>query len=403
MENSDPLNISPTLRSKMIIEEMKLNGKNVYNFGLGENPVKQPTFYINKLREYADKKQYTSCEGITSLNQTLKNIYNTEQTKYTILVGNGLKELLFIVQAAFNGKIIHITPSWVSYKEQIDILNKQDGLIEIQTDVRNNFHIDHIELDNVLSEIGNQPKMILFNNPNNPTGVCYDNDELLALSLIFKKHNCFVFSDEIYLNVCFQPGMKSISEYIPELTIRGSSVSKDLGCGGYRLGWVAFPETLGNIFEKCKNFSSRIYSCPCVPMQYATNDMLQNTELYKTHYTNLSELFDFISNRLTPLLNPTKLQVSVPNAAWYIFVDFSNYSKPLSEMGIDTSIKLGDHLLSELGIVTVAGQYFSHDTLSLRFAFVDFEFDFEQDDIQNVDIHQMIDGFKTLVKFLNEL
>ena len=38
--------------------------------------------------------------------------------------------------------------------------------------------------------------------------------------------------------------VKSISEYIPELTIIGSSISKDLGCGGYRLGWFIFTEKL---------------------------------------------------------------------------------------------------------------------------------------------------------------
>ena len=111
METSSNLtNISPTLQSKLYINELKKEGKKIYNFGLGENSVKQLPFYIQKIQEYANKKEYGSSEGIDTLNQTLKNIYNNDKTNYDILVGNGLKELLFIVQCAFVGKILHVTP-----------------------------------------------------------------------------------------------------------------------------------------------------------------------------------------------------------------------------------------------------------------------------------------------------
>lgn len=77
---------------------MKRQGKNVYNFGLGENAVDQPQLYVEKVKEYA------SCEGISSLNDQLKQLYNTDECKYTIVMGNGLKELLFVVQTTFKGK-----------------------------------------------------------------------------------------------------------------------------------------------------------------------------------------------------------------------------------------------------------------------------------------------------------
>jgi len=47
--------ISSTLNSKIILEKYEEQGVTLYNFGLGENPLPQPTFYIDKLREYADK------------------------------------------------------------------------------------------------------------------------------------------------------------------------------------------------------------------------------------------------------------------------------------------------------------------------------------------------------------
>ena len=90
--------ISSTLKAKIILEEYRENGVKIYNFGLGENPVEQPNYYIEMMRKYAHKKQYAQYDGIPELNQTLQCVYNTDTIKYDLLVGNGLKELLFIVE-----------------------------------------------------------------------------------------------------------------------------------------------------------------------------------------------------------------------------------------------------------------------------------------------------------------
>ena len=135
-------NISPTLNCQEIVNKRREQGLEVYDFGLGANPIYPPRFFIDAVKKYADKKEYTSCEGIKELNTTLKNIYKNNNINYEILVGCGLKELLFIIQLAFEGKIFHITPSWVSYKEQIRILNKENDLIEIHTNIENNYNID---------------------------------------------------------------------------------------------------------------------------------------------------------------------------------------------------------------------------------------------------------------------
>ena len=79
---------------------------------------------------------------------------------------------------AFNGTIIHLHPSWVSYKEQTKLLNKKtidfNTKFEITTNTPN-------ELENLLKNI-NGDKMIIFNSPCNPTGILYTNDELKKLA-----------------------------------------------------------------------------------------------------------------------------------------------------------------------------------------------------------------------------
>jgi aspartate aminotransferase len=255
---------------------------------LGENPIRQPEEIINSLQKYKEKKEYTSSECIEPLNNILKEMYNSKN----IIVGNGLKELIFILQLAFNGIIIHITPSWVSYKEQILAIDKSEYLVEIETNIKNKYKLDLNILENKLIEFKSYPKLIIFNNPCNPTGLTYSNNEIKKISIILKKYNCIVFADEIYKNLVFDNEIDSISKYIPELTIIGSSISKDIGCGGYRLGWLIFPESLKELFKTTIGLASSIYSCVATPIQYATYEMLKNKNQRKKHFEYSIKIFN---------------------------------------------------------------------------------------------------------------
>ena len=318
-------NISATLKSKDIVKCRLEKGLPVYNYGLGANSIPQPKYLIDKVKEYSNNIYYTSSEGVDELNKAIKNNFTTSNyTVDKVLFGNGLKELLFVVQLCFEGKILHITPSWLSYKEQINILKKQDNLIEVKTTIENNFKIDLQLLEKLLKENENHNKLIIFNNPNNPTGLIYTPKEVEKIALILKKYNCIVFADEIYMNLNHFNEIESISSFIPELTIRGSSVSKDLACGGYRLGWITFPNSLNELFLKCRAAASSIYSCPCTPIQYACAEMLKNDKEMTKFFEYNNNVYKLISKKCCDILAKSKLKFIRPVSAWYIFVDFSN-------------------------------------------------------------------------------
>ena len=206
------------------------------------------------------------------------------------------------------------------------------------------------------------------------------------------------------MNLSYHPNQKSIYEFIPNLTIRGSSVSKDLACGGYRIGWCAFPESLKPFFTKCCNYGSRTYSNVCSPMQYATNDLLQNKELCKTYIENTKRLYKHVSGKLLDSLQGKKLLFIETEGAWYVFIDFSNYKEELKKINITTSIELSNYLIQNYQIITVAGEHFNHDSLSLRLSFVDFDFDFKgTTEIEDVNIDNMLNGIKQLHLFLDNI
>lgn len=390
--------ISATLKSKEIVKKRLEKGLPVYNFGLGQNSIVQPDFLINKVKEFSHKKEYTSSEGIDDLNKIIKKINTSENYKVDkVLFGNGLKELLYVVQMCFNGKIFHVTPSWLSYKEQINILNKQKDLIEVKTTFENNYKIDPNVLEKLMNEHKDKNKLIIFNNPNNPTGILHTPNEVKKIAEVLKKFDCIVFSDEIYSNLTHFNEIESISSFIPELTIRGSSVSKDLACGGYRLGWITFPKQLENLFLKCRAAASSIYSCPCTPIQYACTEMFKNTNEMNNFFKYNNEIYKKISEKSCQMLSKTKLKFINPTSSWYIFLDFSNYEKELSKLEINNSLDLNNYLTENFGIITVSGDNFSSDKLTLRFSLVDLNFNNE-----NIYIN-IENGLKKLITFLTEL
>ena len=87
------MNISSTLFSKTIKQKFIKEGKDFFDGGLGENPLPQPECLIETVKEYAHLKEYTSAKGIPELQKLLGN---------KIIVGNGLKPLLFTLQLAFS-------------------------------------------------------------------------------------------------------------------------------------------------------------------------------------------------------------------------------------------------------------------------------------------------------------
>ena len=404
----DTKNISSTLRSKQVLDEMTEKGVEIYNYGLGENPLSPPNFYVQMVQKYANEKKYSSCCGIPTLNHILINKYNDEnKNENCVLVGNGLKELIFILQLAFHGKIIHITPSWVSYKEQIDVLHKNDDLIQFETSIENNYRIDVIRFEEMLKQQGDVPKLIFFNNPNNPTGLAYDDHEIETLAHIIRKHNGIVFADEIYLNLYHNKKVTSISNYIPDITIRGSSVSKDLSCGGYRLGWLVFPTQLTTFYNKCRQLASSIYSCASLPIQHATSQILAQSELCHSYFKKSREIFAHVLTRVCDLLEGSNLIFIKPNATWYMLINFDNYKEKLALRNVHDSITLSNYLLEKVSILTVAGQYFNATGLNLRFSFIDFKYKIltkeDTDDEINVNIDKMLQGINIMITFLKSL
>lgn len=388
---------SATLKSKEILLKRKELNLSTYNFGLGENPFKQPDKLIKVFSNNVHKKFYNNIDMFPKIKKLIKENYSIDNYKVeNVILGNGLKEILFLVQMAFNGKIIHLHPSWVSYKEQTNLLNKKT--IDFNTKFENNYKILPNELEILLKNIEDD-KMIIFNSPCNPTGILYTDKELKEISKIFNKYNCVIFADEIYLELCYKKNNYTISKYCPNLTIRGTSLSKTFASGGWRCGWATFPKNLNELFNKVNVLSSSICSCITTPLIPVLGYVMKNKDEFNFYIKNVTNIFYKITIELYQLIiNNTKILVPKPYAAWYLFLDFRNYTEKLNKLEIYTSAQLSEYLLNNFGIITVDGKSFSHDHLSLRLSCIDF------DPVSNFFIstynNNMKEGINKIIEFL---
>lgn len=363
---------SETLQSSKIVKERKEKNLPVYNAGLGENPFTPHKLILDVFVQHISHKQYTSPNGIDILQQTLKDTYSTPTYNVTnSIIGNGLKELIFILMTACTDyKLYIVTPCWVSYLEQANITGIEYECIT--TNIKNNYKLTPSLLEQSLQNSSKKP-LLFLNNPTNPTGAIYYKNELKDLSLIMKKYDVLVCSDEIYMNLVYPSNSHktcSICSYYNKVII-GSSLSKDCTVGGWRLGWLTFTDDTIDIYKKIYILSSSIYSCSSTPLQYVANYFLQKNVEIKNYIYYMNIFFSRLGNYCYNRLQKMDIYSSHPEGAWYIFLDFSNYEQKLENNHITNSTALVTRLIHDIGLVTVSGKSFGYKGLTLRYSFVD--------------------------------
>ncbi|MFK7824262.1 MAG: pyridoxal phosphate-dependent aminotransferase [Oligoflexales bacterium] len=370
---------SATLEANKIRNERLEQNKVVYDWGLGANPMPVPEKIKKAVADNCWEKSYGSPRGISELGEIIASRYslpNYRLAKENVIVAPGLKQLLNDVQLAFAGPIVHITPHWVSYDEQVKIHHKQSYKIETSDDTA--YMLTPIHIEKFISNnpsIAQQTKLVIFNHPTNPTGVAYSKEEIISLARAFTEHNFIVFADEVYLGNTYDGETISIAEWMPERTIRASSLSKEYGLGGYRLGWATFPNSLKPLNDLMFAIGTSSYSCASKPAQYAAIAALSGGEEIDSFIQKGRSIFEAAAAVLAARFRELDLLTVAPNAAWYFLLDFSKYQNQLKRNGINDSIELCARLAKELGIIFVPGEAFGlkSPSFKVRASFVDFK------------------------------
>ena len=102
-----------------------------------------------------------------------------------IYVGPGTKELIFNLLEVLHGTVILPTPAWLGYLPQIRFLKKNYHMLP----TRANKKISPNDLRKLALRLQDRQKILILNNPNNPTGLLYDRLELEEIADVCREQN----------------------------------------------------------------------------------------------------------------------------------------------------------------------------------------------------------------------
>ena len=334
---------SATLAINLEARALRAQGRKIAHFGFGQAAFPVPQLLQDALKANANSNMYLPTQGMVELREAVSAYYKTqfglEFSTDRICIGPGSKELIFQTLYLVEGALLVPAPSWVSYGPQASLRGKK--VFPIETSRENSYKLTPDELDLACHSSGQQQKMLILNNPNNPTGAVYSQEEIDALAEICKAYQVIVISDEIYAGIDFtgKPHASMAKPY-PEGTIVSGGLSKLFAAGGYRLGVMMFPESLKTLLTAIKAIISETFSCVSAPIQYAGLAAYGEYDKLKPFVERTRDIYNFSSHYLWERFTAMGLNCPEPMGAFYLFPDFENFRSKLREHGLYTGLAL---------------------------------------------------------------
>ncbi len=357
---------SATLAAAAKAKELKGKGVNVLDFTLGEPDFITPA----NIREAAVRAMnaghthYTASGGIAELKQAVCHAYQRDYglgfQPNQVLISCGAKHSIHNVIASLCGpgdEVIIPAPYWVSYSALVELAGATPVIID--TTESSGFCMSPEQFSNAITP---KTRLLMLNNPSNPTGSAYPVTQLEALARIAVKKNLLVLSDEIYEKLIYAPAeFRSFASFGPEvaaLTILVSGVSKAYAMTGWRIGWTIGPVDL---IKAMDNLQSQETSNPCSISQYAAVEALNGPqESVEAMRVEFEKRRNYVMERMRPWRAKFGVTFAEPGGAFYAFFNVaSRFKRPLSGgIQVANASEFCTALLEQAHVALVTGDAF---------------------------------------------
>jgi len=114
-----------------------------------------------------------------------------------------------------------------------------------------------IERDAIEAAVGPKTRVMLFNNPHNPTGRLFDAGEIETIAAAAREHDLIVISDEVWEHVLLDgQGFTSLASLpgMAERTIKIGSAGKIFSLTGWKVGWMVAGPELASVVARAHQF-----------------------------------------------------------------------------------------------------------------------------------------------------
>ena len=362
---SNRLNIispSCTIGISSKVKNMRESGMDVISLSIGEPdfnvPEKAIEYGIKSLNENCTK--YDLVPGVTILREEIcKKLLEENNCYYSIdeiVLSSGAKNAItnaLLVVTDPGDEVLMPKPYWVSYFEMTKLVNAVP--VPIETSKTNDFKLT---ADLLKKYITDKTKMLLLNNPSNPTGSVYTKEELLEIVNICLEKNIYILSDEIYERICYNNefvSIASLGEEVKNITITVNGFAKSAAMTGLRLGYTASNK---KIAKGISAIQGHLISHPSLTSQYIGYGALKYC---KDDIDNMVKIYKSRRDLITSKLNTIKyIDYIYPNGAFYVFIDLSQVAEKY-KYNKSFSVEFCDEFLSKYNVAIVPGQAFGID------------------------------------------
>lgn len=292
---------------------------------------------------------YTANAGLLELRKGISRYLEqqfgvTYSARNDIIVTVGASQALDLAIRAIvdpGDEVIVIEPSFVSYAPLVELVGGR--AVRVGADAKKGFTVDLEDLENAITP---NTKAILLCFPNNPTGTMLSKEDLVEISLLVKKYDLLVLSDEIYAELCFDTSFTSFPTLpgMKERTILISGFSKGFAMTGWRLGFVAGPTDIVEAMLKIHQYAMM---CASTMAQYGAIEALKNG---RNDIEDMKRSYRRRRNYFVSSLNELGLPCHVPGGAFYAFPS-------VKQTGL-SSQEFAEKLLLEEKVAVVPGNVF---------------------------------------------
>ncbi|MEG2688103.1 MAG: pyridoxal phosphate-dependent aminotransferase [Clostridia bacterium] len=333
---------------------LEVGADNVYDYSLGNPNVPAPDCVKQAILDILDEKDntavhgYTSAQGDAPVRQAIANNiqrrFGTTVSKDNIYMTCGASASLCITLKALcnqGDEVILFAPFFPEYPVFVNASNAVPVIVPYGSD---NFKIDFDAFEKAITP---KTKAVLFNSPNNPSGVVYGEDAIIQLTNILKA-KCHQFGTTIYL-IADEPYRELVYDdvFVPYVmnyyanSIICYSYSKSLSLPGERIGYIAVApstEDASDVYAAICG-AGRALGYVCAPSLFQKViekcvDAMPNIDEYRRNR-------DVLYNALTDI----GYECVRPNGAFYLFVkslEDNAFEFSKKAMSLDLMIVPGD-------------------------------------------------------------
>ena len=295
--------------------EIQAMGKADYPLHIGDTylePLEGARIEDIDLESYPQAHKYTSPKGYPQLIQAISQKYSVNPARIQVTPGaTGGLHITAMTLLSPGDEVLILAPYWPLAAGIVRAV----GAIPISVPF---YDQDCSVAERISSYLTEKTVAIYVNSPYNPTGLLMSPDEVRELAIQARKHDLWVFSDEVYEHLYFSGAEHlPIRLEAPERTVSIFSFSKAYAMAGYRCGFILLPDAeLSTISNKMIVHS--FYSVS-TPAQIAACVILERGD---TWLADVRQKYEEIGGKCATLLGLPR-----PQGGTFLFFDISERLK----------------------------------------------------------------------------